>query len=142
MKHWLALLAFALIVRAQQLPKFEAASVKPSEPRPTAGGRDGGGLGCPQSLKVDGGRFDFECAGLISLIGYAYRISTTRVTGPDWMSSLGAPRFDVVAKLPDGAQMKRAPEMLQALLADRFNLRRTAVPAPRPSMHWFWRRVG
>ena len=38
------------------------------------------------------------------------------------MMALGAPRFDIAAKLPQGASQNRVPEMLQALLADRFKL--------------------
>jgi uncharacterized protein (TIGR03435 family) len=116
MKCWLAL---ALLTQA---PAFEVASVKPSALRPTSGGRDGSGMGCPQSTKVDGSRVDFQCAGLIPLIAYAYRISPARINGLDWMSSLSAPKFDIVAKLPDGASERQAPEMMQALLAERFHL--------------------
>jgi uncharacterized protein (TIGR03435 family) len=35
---------------------------------------------------------------------------------------MGAPRFNVQAKLPEGATEKQVPQMLQALLADRFKL--------------------
>jgi len=45
----------------------------------------------------------------------AYRIKDYQVSGPDWLA--GA-RFDIVAKLPEGATRDQAPEMLQALLAD------------------------
>jgi uncharacterized protein (TIGR03435 family) len=41
------------------------------------------------------------------------------VQGPDWIDSA---RFDITAKLPDGSSPERIPEMLQALLADRFKL--------------------
>jgi uncharacterized protein (TIGR03435 family) len=116
MKYWLAL---ALLTQA---PAFEVASVKTAAMRPVAGGREGGGMGCPQSTKVDAGRVDFECASLVSLIAYAFRISPARITGPDWMSSLSAPKFDIVAKLPDGASERQAPEMMQALLAESFQL--------------------
>jgi uncharacterized protein (TIGR03435 family) len=71
---------------------------------------------------VDAGRVNFECSNLINLMAYAFRISPARIVGPDWMSSLDAPRFDVAAKLPDGGSERQAPEMLQALLAERFKL--------------------
>jgi len=38
------------------------------------------------------------------------------------MVGLGSPRFDVAAKLPQGASENQVPEMVQALLADRFKL--------------------
>jgi uncharacterized protein (TIGR03435 family) len=68
--------------------KFEVASVKPGVRRPPGaagvGGRAGSGLGgCPTSLKMDRGRIDVKCATVTMLIGYAFRFSPDRVTGPD-----------------------------------------------------------
>jgi uncharacterized protein (TIGR03435 family) len=112
-------------------PKFDVASVKPAVPSPPAAGGAGGRVGgfggggggrCPESFKLDRSRVDIECATLTTLIGYAFRISPDRVTGPDWMVGLGSPRFDVAAKLPQGASEHQVPEMVQALLADRFQL--------------------
>jgi uncharacterized protein (TIGR03435 family) len=58
----------------------------------------------------------------MTLIGYAFRLSPDRVIGPDWMVGLGSPRFDIAATLPQGASENQVPEMVQALLADRFKL--------------------
>jgi len=38
------------------------------------------------------------------------------------MAGVGSPRFDIAAKLPQGASANQVPEMVQALLADRFQL--------------------
>jgi len=38
------------------------------------------------------------------------------------MMSLGSPRFDIAAKIPEGAMEHQVREMFQALLADRFKL--------------------
>jgi uncharacterized protein (TIGR03435 family) len=107
-------------------PTFEVASVKPAARRPGgAGERAGGGVvggGCPTSLKMDRSRVDVQCATIAMLIGYAFRISPDRVTGPDWMMGAGSPRFDIAAKIPQGASEHQVPEMFQALLADRFKL--------------------
>jgi uncharacterized protein (TIGR03435 family) len=112
-------------------PKFDVASVKPAVPSPPAaggaggraGGFGGGGGGrCPESFKMDRSRVDIECATLTTLIGYAFRFSPDRVTGPDWMVGPGSPKFDIAAKLPQGASENQVPEMVQALLADRFKL--------------------
>jgi len=106
-------------------PKFEVASVRPAFQRTPAaagaGARDGGSGGgaCPQSLKMDPGRVDMKCATLTALIGYAFRLSPDRVKGPDWM---GSATFDIVARIPEGSSQNEVPEMLQALLADRFKL--------------------
>lgn len=112
-------------------PKFEVASVKPSVPRPpSAGGMGprsggngvGGGGGCPQRLKIDRTRVDIECATLPMLIGYAFRLPPDRITGPDWMNGLGSPRFNIAAKIAEDASENQVPEMVRALLADRFHL--------------------
>jgi uncharacterized protein (TIGR03435 family) len=47
----------------------------------------------------------------------AYRFKATLISGPDWTAS---DRFDISATLPDGSSRAQVPEMLQALLADRF----------------------
>jgi len=64
----------------------------------------------------------FNFMTLKELIITAYNLSPARVSGPDWLSDSGAQRFDIAAKLPDGATVDQAPQMLQALLADRFKL--------------------
>jgi uncharacterized protein (TIGR03435 family) len=71
---------------------------------------------------MDRSRVDIECATLTTLIGYAFRFSPDRVAGPDWMLGLGSPKFDIAATLPRGASENQTPEMVQALLADRFKL--------------------
>ena len=56
---------------------------------------------------------------LKNLIERAYSIKSYQVFGPDWLES---ERFDVTAKLPEGATQADVPKMLQALLAERFKL--------------------
>jgi uncharacterized protein (TIGR03435 family) len=93
---------------------FEVASVKLSGPPDQAklmSGRVG--------MKVDGARVDIGFLSLANLIGTAYRVKPYQISGPDWMS---AQRFDIMAKLPAGASQDQVPEMLQALLAERFKL--------------------
>ena len=105
--------------------RFEVASVKPVigwPPAPGSSGMRGRGVGCPLRFKIDPGRVDIECATLTDLIGYAFRFPPDRIAGPDWMMALGSPRFDIAATLPQGASVKQIPEMVQALLADRFRL--------------------
>jgi uncharacterized protein (TIGR03435 family) len=85
-------------------------------------GERGTGGGCPTSMKVDAGRVDIRCATMNMLIGWAYRHSAERIQGPDWMMALGGPRFDIAATIPAGAPADQVPEMMQAMLADRFRL--------------------
>ena len=56
---------------------------------------------------------------LKNLIATAYGVKDYQISGPAWLAT---DRFDIVAKLPDGASKDDAPKMLQALLAERFKL--------------------
>ena len=97
-------------------PAFEVASVKAAAPL------DRGQLLSGQmhvGMKIDAARVDIGSLSLADLIRVAYRVKSYQVSGPDWMAS---ERFDVLAKLPEGASREQVPEMLQALLAERFKL--------------------
>src|SRR6266540_1729197 len=90
---------------------FEVASVKPSAPQE---------FGRFQiSMGGDPGRIDYKGASLKNLIERAWSIKSYQVSGPDWLDS---ERFDVAAKLPEGGRQEDVPKMLQALLAERFQL--------------------
>jgi uncharacterized protein (TIGR03435 family) len=106
--------------------RFEVASVKPvlnwPPLRGAAGERGAAGGGCPTSMRVDPGRVDLKCTTLRMLIGYAFRISPDRVTGPEWMMAIGSPRFDIVATIPQAASKNQVAQMFQTLLAERFQL--------------------
>ena len=100
---------------------FEVASVRPSAPldmNKLAAQMQAGKM--PRfGPHVDGSRAEYDYMSLKDLIANAYNVKGYQITGPGW---LGSERFDIVAKLPDGAQKEDAPAMLQALLADRFKL--------------------
>ena len=51
------------------------------------------------------------------LPGHRLRLRPQQIEGPDW---IGQPRFDVSATIPDGVPASQVPEMLQTLLAERF----------------------
>jgi uncharacterized protein (TIGR03435 family) len=72
-------------------------------------------------LKVEGNRVDIGISSLSELIGMAYKVKYYQIQGPDWLGPTGQ-RFDILAKMPEGATKDQAPEMLQALLAERFKL--------------------
>jgi uncharacterized protein (TIGR03435 family) len=110
------LLVLAAGVAMGQTAAFEVASVKPAAPL----GR--GQLLSGQThigMSIDAARVDIGGMSLADLIRVAYRVKLYQVSGPDWMAS---ERFDVLAKLPEGASREQVPEMLQALLAERFKL--------------------
>jgi uncharacterized protein (TIGR03435 family) len=99
-----------------QTPAFEVASVKPAAPLDRSQMLSGQ---MHVGMKVDAARVDIGSMSLAELIRVAYRVKAYQVSGPDWMAS---ERFDVLAKLPEGASSAQVPEMLQALLAERFKL--------------------
>jgi len=65
------------------------------------------------------GRVELPLASLEWLIERAYRLEAYQISGPDWMKTV---RFDIAAKIPDGASVEQVPEMLQSLLEERFKL--------------------
>jgi uncharacterized protein (TIGR03435 family) len=96
--------------------EFEVASIKPATPPNPMAGKMAIRIG----MRVDAGRMEYTFGSLRDLIRTAFRVKDYQIQGPEWLNDS---RFDIVAKLPDGASTDQAPEMLQALLADRFKLR-------------------
>lgn len=98
-------------------PVFEVASVKLSPPLdPVAFMSGKARLG----IKIDAGRMDLANTSLFDVIAGAYRLKDYQLSGPDWMKAV---RVDILATLPAGASEDDIPEMLQALLAERFGLK-------------------
>jgi uncharacterized protein (TIGR03435 family) len=114
----LALLACAAHAQTPPpAPAFEVASIKPAAmPTPAQIASGQAHLG----MNLDAARVDIGSQSLADLISLAYDVKLYQIQGPDWMS---AERFDVVAKLPEGASKDQVPLMLQALLAERFQLK-------------------
>jgi uncharacterized protein (TIGR03435 family) len=113
----LALCGGALFAQAPAQPlSFEVASVKaagPLDPSAIVAGKMRIGM------KVDAARVDIGMFSLADLVRVAYRVKGYQVQGPDWITT---ERFNVTAKLPEGAKEDQVPEMLQTLLAERFKL--------------------
>ena len=66
------------------------------------------------------GRFELRFATMLDLIHVAYNVDPEKVSGgPNWLEM---DRFDVFAKPPAASNAESRRLMLQALLADRFNL--------------------
>ena len=109
---------FAAPAAAQPIA-FDVASVKPAVPPERQG------IIClvpcspGERLGVEHSRVDIRYMSVNQLILTAYRIKPYQLSGPDWMRT---ERFDIAAKMPDGASKDQIPEMLQALLAERFKL--------------------
>ena len=67
----------------------------------------------------DGRRAEYNYMTMQQLLIYAYKLKNYNILGPDWLKS---EHYDIVARLPEGTTGDDAPEMLKALLADRFKL--------------------
>ncbi len=106
---------------AQTTPSFEVAVIKPSAPldmAKLAADMQAGKM--PKlGVHIDGSRAEYIYLSLKDLMVMAYGVKPYQITGPDWLAKQ---RFDVVAKMPDGAKKDAAPKMLQALLEERFHL--------------------
>jgi uncharacterized protein (TIGR03435 family) len=113
------LLAAGVVLGQYPKLEFEVASVKPAQPMESqAPGK------LHIGMQIDGARVDIGNMRLADLIPVAFKVKYYQVSGPDWLSAdiMSAPRFDVMGKMPDGATADQVPEMLQALLADRFTM--------------------
>ncbi len=101
--------------------EFEVASVRPSAPLDPVKMRAAMQSGQMPNFgaHVNASRATYSYMTLKALVANAYGVKEYQVAGPDW---LGSERFDIVAKMPEGASTDDAPQMLQALLAERFKM--------------------
>ena len=102
-----ALLAFVTVFTAG--PEFEVASLRPSadDARQAV-------------VHIDGSHVRMTRISVKQFVGVAYRLKPHQVIGPDW---LGQEHFDLAATIPDGVPATQVPEMLRALLANRFQMK-------------------
>lgn len=116
MKNKLAAALLLAVGAAFPQTAFEVATIKPAAPiTPQAMMSGKVHIG----MKIEAGRVDIGFMSLSALIGAAYEVKPYQITGPDWMTG---ERFDIMAKLPEGAAKEQVPDMLKALLAERFRL--------------------
>jgi uncharacterized protein (TIGR03435 family) len=119
-RHLLPII-FAATALAQTKPSFEVATIRPSAPldqvKMMAAIQKGEKLAF--GVTITATRAEYLFMDLKSLLSYAYGVKTYQVTGPE---ATLAERFDIVAKLPDGAAKADAAPMLRTLLEDRFKL--------------------
>jgi uncharacterized protein (TIGR03435 family) len=90
---------------------FEVASIKPA--RPSTDGR------LHTRFSVDSARLLYANVSLRDIMKQAFHVQDQQVTGPEWIAT---DRFDITAKMPAAVGRDRVPQMLQALLAERFGL--------------------
>jgi len=93
-------------------PRFEVVSIKPV-PRPTPSPT-------PRiAFNVTGPHVQISDYYLMGLLTRAFRVEFPQVDAPDFARE---EFFDIQATLPEGATREQVPEMLQAMLAERFKL--------------------
>jgi uncharacterized protein (TIGR03435 family) len=111
-KSFLIGIAISLAPMAQQHSakiEFEVVSVKPADP--SAPGH---------MSQVTPGGFRGQNLRLFELIMTGWRVNRDQIVGgPNWMDTAG---WDIDARFPAGASHSQFPQMIQAMLADRFGL--------------------
>ncbi len=112
----LAGLALVAGILLAQGPAFEVASIRPASP-PTPETLRSGQF--HRGAKIDAARLDFGYVSLADLLPYAFRVKQYQISAPAWTRDS---RWNILANLPAGSSQDQAPEMLQALLADRFKM--------------------
>ncbi len=97
-------------------PAFEVAAIKAAG-MPTPDTMRSGQF--RTGTKINAQSADFEFVTLADLVPYAYGVKSFQVAGP---ASMRETRWNIAARLPDGASQDQVPEMMRALLIDRFKL--------------------
>ncbi len=106
--------AASLLIAQAPLKQFEVVSVKPQDPATSQNGgmrMAGGGKGEWKAINLP----------LTQLVMNAFHVNSNQIIANDaWMNNVG---WDVIGKYPSGSAPQDVPEMLQAMLADRFRLK-------------------
>jgi uncharacterized protein (TIGR03435 family) len=109
--------AFAVGVMLAQAPAvFEVASIRPAD-APTPETMRSGQF--HMGAKIEGTHLDFGYTSLSDLLPYAFRAKQYEVVRPDWTRDS---RWNILANLPAGTGKAEAPDMMRALLAERFKM--------------------
>lgn len=111
MKSTLLFVVLTAAAAAQNgTPAFEVASVRENRT----------GDGSSNSARVAGNRYTATNVTLVQLLRAAYGVQEFQIAGqPRWAE---VDRFDIDARIEQGARLTDWPLMLQALLAERFKL--------------------
>jgi uncharacterized protein (TIGR03435 family) len=97
--------------------EFEVASIKTVEASADPSVKVG--------VQIDGSQIHLNMMSLRDLVQAAYNVKFYQVLGQEWMAGQ---RFNVSAKLPEGAKRDQLPDMLLAMLQDRFELKAHREP--------------
>jgi uncharacterized protein (TIGR03435 family) len=112
------LLLLAATAAFGQSVNFEVVSIKPAPPPTPGQGMHVGVNGGPGSK--DPGRWTCENMNLSNLVSMAFELRAFQLTSPDWTNN---ERFNITAKLPEGATKEQFREMMRNMLIERFGLK-------------------
>jgi uncharacterized protein (TIGR03435 family) len=117
-RFWLSVLVgtSAILAQTEKKPSFEVVAIKPASPPMPHNPREAASL---FAFKIDGAQVEIRGYPSLSIIARAFRVPTQRVVAPDFA---GSQYFEIRATLPEGANPDQVPEMLQFMLAERFQL--------------------
>jgi uncharacterized protein (TIGR03435 family) len=103
--------ALASVAIAQTPPQFEVASIKQVQP---------GDSRVDLGYHIDGQMVSCNALSLKDYIRLAWQVKDYQIAGPAWLAEN---RFDLRAKLPEGAKGDDIREMIKSLLVDRFHMK-------------------
>ena len=107
--------AAGLLAQGAKL-QFEVASVRPMAPIAATGTN-----AVTAGVRIDGAQFRATMMSLRDLLAMATKLRIYQIEAPDWMLSQ---RYEIAGTLPEGhTKMDEVPEMLQALLTERFHMK-------------------
>ena len=107
----LACLVLSVTLTAQSRSEFEVASIRPSSDEVNQ---------VNAGFRLAGSEVRVIRMSIKDYIGMAYRVKPNQIVGPEWLAQQ---RFDVTARIPDGVPPAQLPEMMQTLLASRFQMK-------------------
>jgi uncharacterized protein (TIGR03435 family) len=114
--RWFGLVALACAAWAQP-PAFEVASVKMSEPITPELVQSGR---LQMGVTIDAHYVRISKLSMLELVSLAYQRRGHQLSVQPWMTMQ---RYDIQAKLPEGATRGQVPAMVQTLLAQRLGLK-------------------
>jgi len=97
---------------AQKAPQFEVASIRPTP--------EGNPVSAGVGIRITDTQLHITGLSLRDYIGIAYSLEPPQVIAPEWVAQQ---RFDISGNLPAGATRAQVPQLLQVLLAERFQVK-------------------
>jgi uncharacterized protein (TIGR03435 family) len=112
------LLVLAATAAYGQSVNFDVVSIKPAPPPVVGQGMRVGVTGGPGTK--DPGRWTCDNLNLSNLVSMAFELRAFQLNSPDWTNNA---RFNINAKLPEGATKEQFRQMMQNMLIERFALK-------------------